>query len=142
MLTRRQAKWMARWYKSALITNACEKVSTPNSRDLLLCEDEDGGMGHAFHDLYVVDLLHPADFQHNTPIAQAHAFDVACILQQQIMEPVIWAPGRIGFSVVIRTLRWEKSDGCGDLTGRDRRPPTVQRLRFEVTTAGFPKRSQ
>jgi len=46
----------ARW-----VVDSCEKVALPDHREILLCEYEDGGMGHAFHYLYTVDFEHPSD---------------------------------------------------------------------------------
>lgn len=139
LLSRRDGKWKPQWYKSALITNACEKVGLPDERELLVCEDEDGGMGHTFHDLSVVDLRAPQDFQHNPPIAQAHAFDDSCTAQRQSMDPVVWSADRRSFSVVIRTPHWDKYnlDFCRDSTTEVRRPPVIRRLRFVVTPEGL-----
>jgi len=66
LLSKRGGVWVPVWYRSALIIDSCEKVTLPNRREVLLCEDEDGGMGHALHYLYTVDFEHPADLRSHT----------------------------------------------------------------------------
>jgi hypothetical protein len=102
LLSRRDGKWIPLWYKSALITRSCQKVSLPNRRDLLLCEDEDGGMGHQFHYLYSVDLENPTDLTHRL-FTEAHSFNDGCAMQQQVMDAVQSTPDKRTFSVVTRT---------------------------------------
>jgi hypothetical protein len=38
---------------------ATARISFAAGRQILFCEETDGGMGHAFHFLYTVDLLNP-----------------------------------------------------------------------------------
>jgi hypothetical protein len=134
LLTRQNGQWKPQWYKSALITNACEKVTLADKRDLLICEDEDGGMGHTFHELYVVDLQRPADFQHNPPIVQAHSFNDGCIQQQQTMGQVRWMADKRSFSVAVRTTEWTRFSICADLAAD--RPPAFATMRFRLTAKG------
>ena len=44
LLSRHDGVWVPVWYRSALILDSCEKVTLPNRREVLLCEDEDAGM--------------------------------------------------------------------------------------------------
>ncbi|MCC7155606.1 MAG: hypothetical protein IT161_13605 [Bryobacterales bacterium] len=57
LLSRRGGVWTPIWYRRALIIGSCEKVALPDRREILLCEYEDGGMGHAFHYLYSEDFV-------------------------------------------------------------------------------------
>ena len=61
LLSTRNGHWTPVWYKSAIITHSCQKVTTPGSREMLVCEDRDRGMGHKLHYVYAVDLLKPVD---------------------------------------------------------------------------------
>ena len=61
LLSRRGGAWTPIWYRSALIIDSCEKIALPDQRQILLCEDEDSGIGHALHYLYAVDFEHPSD---------------------------------------------------------------------------------
>jgi len=45
LLSRRGGAWIPIWYRSALIIDSCEKIALPDRREILLCEDEDSGMG-------------------------------------------------------------------------------------------------
>lgn len=137
LLSRRNGVWKPLWYKSAVITRSCEKFSRLDQRELLLCEDEDGGMGHTFHELYVVDLLDARDFQHNPALARAHSFNDGCIEQRQQMDTVAWSADRKSLSVVIRTPHWERLPHCPDPSARGKRPPVIQRLRFGLTERGL-----
>jgi hypothetical protein len=42
-----------------VITRHCRRTPLADGREMLFCEDTDGGMGHAFHMLFAVDLLRP-----------------------------------------------------------------------------------
>ena len=59
LLTRTQGVWKPVWYRSGLITFHCHRINLTTGRQVLLCEDTDGGMGHFFHNVYVVDLASP-----------------------------------------------------------------------------------
>lgn len=59
LLTKRNGEWQPVWYKHAIITRYCQRVKASTGRDVLLCEEEDGGMGHSYHILYIVDFTAP-----------------------------------------------------------------------------------
>ncbi|MBI4463309.1 MAG: hypothetical protein HY647_01270 [Acidobacteria bacterium] len=59
LLTRESGVWKPAWYKPGVITRRCRRVSLATGRQILLCEETDGGNGHSFHFLYTVDLLKP-----------------------------------------------------------------------------------
>ena len=42
-----------------MITRHCRRVSLATGRQILLCEETDGGMGHSIHGLYTVDFTKP-----------------------------------------------------------------------------------
>ncbi len=129
LLTQRDKKWIPVWYKSGLITRSCEKASRPDGREILICEIEDGGMGHRYHSLYVVDLL-------RQPAARPLGHDF-CSAQRQIMEALTWDSDYRSFSVVIRTPEWYSlpQGVCGPHPPK--RPPLSQRLEFHITEDGI-----
>jgi hypothetical protein len=59
LLTKKNGEWQPVWYKHAVITRYCQKLKAATGRDVLLCEEEDGGMGHSYHILFVVDFTTP-----------------------------------------------------------------------------------
>jgi hypothetical protein len=59
LLTSEGGEWRPVWYKSAVITRFCRKIKERTGRDVLLCEEEDGGMGHSYHILYTLDFTRP-----------------------------------------------------------------------------------
>lgn len=135
LLTKQNAKWIPQWYKSALIVHSCEKMATPEKREILLCEDEDGGMGHQLHYLYAVDLKHPADLSENL-LAEAESFSDGCIVQQQVMDPVHWTDQNKAFSVVIRTTEWRRlsTAPCNGIVAK--RPPASLHFQFVAADDG------
>ena len=139
LLTRRGGKWQPLWYKSGVITRSCEKAERPDGREILICEWEDGGMGHRIHALYAINLKRPSE---NPPwIASADSFDSDfCTLQQQTMEAVRWGSDRQSFSVVVRTPRWQllPEGVCGPRPPK--RPILSTQFEFEVTNDGLRRR--
>jgi hypothetical protein len=59
LLTRNAGKWEPVWYKAGVITRHCRRVSLVTGRQILFCEETDGGMGHSIHGLYTVDFKTP-----------------------------------------------------------------------------------
>jgi hypothetical protein len=138
LLTKRNGAWKPLWYKSALITRSCEKVAMPDRRDILLCEDEGGGMGHQLHYLYAVDLKRRHDSRENLLI-QAVSFSDGCTAQSQVMDPIVWRDGDRDFSVVVRTTEWRRVSAtpCNGVVSR--RPPVNVQTDFEVDRDGIKK---
>ena len=56
LLTKKYGKWEPVWYKAGVVTRHCRRVLLATARQILFCEETDGGMGHSFHGLYVVDF--------------------------------------------------------------------------------------
>ena len=139
LLTKRNGKWIPVWYTSALITRDCEKVTLPSRREILLCEIEDGGMGHQLHYLYSVDLKTPVDLDASVMFV-TNSFHDGCNAQQQIIDAVRWISDRRSLSVVIRTSEFQNSAsrGCAGNPKRERPPATIL-LQFAVTDSGFQK---
>jgi hypothetical protein len=138
LLSRRGGAWIPMWYRSALIIDSCEKIALPDRREMLLCEDEDSGMGHSLHYLYAVDLEHPSDLEHSL-LAKAETFRDDCVSQKQVLKGFHWRPDRQGFSVVVDTIEWRRlSTGpyCGDYP---KERPTSLRLAFAVASQGLRK---
>jgi hypothetical protein len=59
LLTKRSGQWQPVWFKQGVITRHCRRVSLATGRQILFCEETDGGMGHSVHGLYVVDFTKP-----------------------------------------------------------------------------------
>ena len=59
LLTRHSGQWEPVWYKGGVIIRHCLRVSLTTGRQILFCEERDGGMGHSIHGLYTVDLTKP-----------------------------------------------------------------------------------
>jgi hypothetical protein len=59
LLTRKNGEWTPVWYKMGVVTRHCRRVPVPDGRQILFCDETDGGMGHALHFLYTVDFLKP-----------------------------------------------------------------------------------
>jgi hypothetical protein len=57
--TKQDGKWEPVWYKPGVVTRHCRKVSLKTGRQILFCEEPDGGMGHYLHGLYLVDFTKP-----------------------------------------------------------------------------------
>jgi hypothetical protein len=135
LLTKRGAGWSPVWYRSAIIIDSCEKVALPDRREMLLCEDEDSGMGAEIHDLYVVDFEHPED-PRDSPLATAVTYKDSCFNQKQRLIGFHWKSDGQGFSLEVETAEWKRlSDEpyCNYL----KRPPPSIPLSFTVTSNGL-----
>src|SRR5262249_33699611 len=111
-----------------------EKVALPNRRVLLLCELEDGGMGHQLHDLYRVDLTAPVE--RGYLIYEADTFDNGCDAQQKQIEHVRWSADRRLLSVQIATSGFRNSTRgrCAGNTIRKHRAGRRKALHYSPTT--------
>jgi len=59
LLTKAAGNWKPVWYKAGVITRHCRRVPLASGRQILFCEEPDGGMGHSIHGLYSVDFMNP-----------------------------------------------------------------------------------
>lgn len=82
LVTKRHGRWAPVWYKSTVITHSCRKLNRVDARQVLLCEEEDGGMGHVLHYLFGVDFTKPATVQ-KSALAVADFYENFCGSQQQ-----------------------------------------------------------
>jgi len=135
LLRREGAEWKPVWYKSGVITEYCEKAERPDGREVLLCELEDGGWGHQYHELNAIDLRQASKL--TPPILSVDSFESnGCEGQKQTMAALEWHIPRRSFSVLVRTPEWHRTPGgyCGgELPNRPK--PSV-RMNFEVTNDG------
>jgi hypothetical protein len=139
LLSNRNGKWLPAWYKSSLITSDCEKVALRSGRQILLCDVEDGGMGHEFQYLYSVDLKAPAKLR-DSILAQSDSFKELgdCNAQHQNIDLVQWGIGRRSLSVVVHTTAFLNSFGSGCAGNSRRERPLARRvLRFVAGDQGF-----
>ena len=65
LLTKKSGRWEPVWYKAGVITRHCRRVSLATGRQILFCEETDGGMGHSVHGLYIVDFTKPTFAWHS-----------------------------------------------------------------------------
>jgi hypothetical protein len=138
LLSKRGGVWVPVWYRSALIIDSCEKVTLPSRREMLLCEDEDGGMGHALHYLYTVDFEHPVDLQKSL-LAKADSFKDDCVDQKQLLKGFRWESDRREFSVEVDTTEWQRLSTEPYCANYPNRRPASLRLTFSVTPEGLRK---
>ncbi len=136
LLSRRDGRWIPVWYRSALIVDSCEKIALPHGREILLCEDEDSGMGHALHYLYTVDFEHPSDLDHAL-LAKADSFRDSCVNQKQVLNGPHWRKDRQEFSVEIATTVWQRLSTEPYCAEYPKRHPSHIQRRFAVTPDGL-----
>lgn len=139
LLSKRRGAWTPIWYRSGLITEKCEKAPLPDGREVLLCEDEDSGMGHALHYLYAVDFQHPADLEQSL-LAKADTFRDDCVTQKQRLKVLNWRSSRQESSVEIDTTEWERVSNEPYCANYPKRRLSPVYLMFVVTSEGFQKR--
>jgi hypothetical protein len=81
LLTKKNGEWQPVWYKHAVITRYCQKFRAATGRDILFCEEEDGGMGHSYHILFKVDFTMP-ESPWDAAIVTADSYLLMCREQQ------------------------------------------------------------
>ncbi|MEP7361920.1 MAG: hypothetical protein ABI972_01585 [Acidobacteriota bacterium] len=74
LLTKKSGEWEPVWYKPGIITRNCRRVPLVTGRQILFCEETDGGMGHSVHGLYVVDFVKPK-FAWRSVVLMADSYD-------------------------------------------------------------------
>lgn len=142
LLTKRNGSWVPVWYRSAMITDSCEKELLRDRREILLCEVEDGGMGHYLHYLYTADFKHPADSRRNL-IAEAESFEDSCFKQTQVFRTIRWIEPGIKFLVEIDTTVFQRmSDDPACAEYLTRRPARSVKSTFVITPLGIRKEAE
>jgi hypothetical protein len=115
LLTKQNGNWQPVWYKASVISRYCRILAPRSGRDTLLCEFEDGGMGHSYHFLYTLDLTNPQDPVH-AALLVADSYLLMCEdFQKQTIEAIDIEPGAIDILLrggSRRVLESEKDD-CG-----------------------------
>lgn len=93
--SRKNGKWQPVWYKAGVISRYCRMLAPGFGRDTLLCEFEDGGMGHSYHFLYTLDLTNPQDPVH-AALLVADSYLLMCEdFQKRSIEAIDIEPGAI-----------------------------------------------
>ena len=139
LLTRTGGVWHPLWYKSSAVTRSCRKVRTPTGRNILLCEEEDAGMGAQVHYLYALDLEKPADIR-DVLLATARSFNDGCTRVTQVIRRISWDAHKRRLRVWIATPEWSYSSSpvCeGNLLDHEKRPPGLSVLTFDLSDSGF-----
>ena len=89
LLTKKSGKWQPIWYKPGVIIRHCRRVPLANGRQILFCEETDGGMGHSIHGLYTVDLTNPKFAWHSVVLmADTYGSYMFGEVQRQIIDRV------------------------------------------------------
>jgi hypothetical protein len=84
LLTKKNNKWHRVWQKSSVISRHCIRLQLKTGRDILLCEEEDGGMGHTYHLLYSLDATSPKNpFKQPLIVADSFTTDMCQTRQTQ-----------------------------------------------------------
>jgi hypothetical protein len=135
LLNRRADSWTPVSYRSGVIIDSCEKTALPDHREILLCEAENSGMGHAVHYLYTVDFEHPSRSDHGF-LAKAESFKDDCVSQNQILKGFHWRPDSQEFSVEIDTTEWSRLSTEPYCANYPKRRPASVRVTFAVTSYG------
>jgi hypothetical protein len=137
LLTKKNGEWQPVWYKHAIITRHCQKLKARSGRDVLLCEEEDGGNGHSFHILYVLDLTGPKS-PWDSAVFIANSYLALCRDQQlQAIERIVFRDAADGTSPFItvfarhgrRKLSEEETEQCAD--DRLRSLPAAREYRID-----------
>jgi hypothetical protein len=94
LLTRRSGAWKPVWYKRGVIVRHCRKVQLSTGREILFCEETDGGMGHSIHGLYIVDFTKPK-FAWDSVVLMADSYSDAMLrgVQKQSIDRVTFDGG-------------------------------------------------
>ena len=89
LLTKQHGNWEPVWYKAGVVTRHCRKVSLETGRQILFCEEQDGGMGHSLHGLYLVDFTKPKFAWDNVVLlADTYGSYMLEAVQNQIIDRV------------------------------------------------------
>lgn len=91
LLTKRAGQWEPVWYKDGVITRHCRRITLASGRQILICEETDGGMGHSVHGLYVVDFTKPK-FAWDSKVLMADKFGGPMYggVQRQFIDRVLF----------------------------------------------------
>jgi hypothetical protein len=102
LLTKKSGEWEPVWYKAGVITRHCRRVSLATGRQILFCEETDGGMGHSIHGIYIVDFAKPR-FAWDSVVLMADSYSDAMLggVQKQSIDRVTFEDGD-GGEVLIR----------------------------------------
>jgi hypothetical protein len=101
LLTRKSDRWKPVWYKPGVITRHCRRVSLSTGRQILFCEETDGGMGHSIHGLYTVDFTKPK-FAWHSVVLMADTYSDAMLggVQKQSIDRVTFEDADGGGALV------------------------------------------
>lgn len=137
LLTSVGGEWKPIWYKSAVITRFCRKITARTGKDLLLCEEEDGGMGHSYHIVYLLDFVSPKPpFGASVFVADSYV-DVCREQQVQSIDAITFGDttqDALSIMTVFarhgrRPLSKQQTAACA--SGRLRSLPTVRNYRLD-----------
>ena len=132
-----RGEWQPVWCKSAIITRFCQKILPGTGRDLLVCEEEDGGMGHSYHILYVLDLTQPKT-PWDAALLIADSYLQICREQQEqsIKQITFGSAGATGPTIMTvfarhgrKRLSEQETEACGENRLRSR--PAIRDYRID-----------
>jgi hypothetical protein len=89
LLTKKSGEWTPVWYKPGVIVRHCRRMPLASGRQILFCEETDGGMGTSIHGLYTVDLTRPT-FAWRSVVLQAATYSELMLggVQTQFIDRV------------------------------------------------------
>jgi hypothetical protein len=100
LLTNVAGEWKPVWYRAGVITRHCRRVPLATGRQILFCEETDGGMGHGLHGLYAIDFTKPK-FAWRSVVLMADSYGSSTLggVQTQLIDKVSFDETGSGFLV-------------------------------------------
>lgn len=140
LLTKKDGEWRPVWYKSGIISRYCRKLTLGSGRQILICEEQDAGMGHSYHVVYALDLTSPTDPMRGSLLV-ADSYLLMCRDQQKqsIRAIQFLASNRPAeISVLIssgrRRLSESETNACAE--NRQVRPPAEREYQVDFALDG------
>jgi hypothetical protein len=144
LLTKKGNTWQRVWYLSGLRARHCSRVTLETGRDILVCENEDSGMGQYEHLLYTMDALSPQKCW-ETKLLVATSCEGACtctVTQIESIDKIILhrrpRDGQVGLSIQVRRgqhfLTDVEQEACVD--GKEVTPPPMKAYAIDFVLNG------
>jgi hypothetical protein len=140
LLTKENGAWHPVWYKSGVISRYCRNFPLGSGRQILICEEHDGGMGHSYDIVYFLDFTSPTDPMRGSLLV-ADSYLLMCRDQQRqsigaIQFRVTERPARISVLVSSGRRRLSESEinACGD--NAEVRAPAERKYQVDFVLTG------
>lgn len=137
LLTRKSGRWEPVWFKTGIITGNCRRVSLATGRQILFCEETDGGMGHRVHGLYTVDFKNPKFAWHSVVLmADSYSSIMNGGVQTQTIDRVTFDEKKRGDLLVRIYARHGRTDLRQDYKSKYLPEPKVANYVIEFRLDG------